>query len=120
TVAYSGTSDFASSSTTVTVSVFPEPSPAAQCTPAAPTSPGYWLAGADGSVYACGDATFSGSLPSMGLTPSKPIVAIAHTSDDKGYWLVASDGGIFTFGDAGYYGSMGGHDLNRPIVDMVA
>ena len=79
---------------------------------------GYWLAGADGAVYSCGDAPFFGSLKTLGVTPNRPIVGIASTPDDGGYWLVASDGGIFAFGDARFYGSMGGTSLNSPIVGI--
>ena len=81
---------------------------------------GYWLAGANGAVYSCGDAPFYGSLVTLGKTPSKPIVGIAATPDNKGYWLVASDGGLFAFGDAKFYGSMGGKPLNKPVVGMAA
>ncbi len=81
---------------------------------------GYWLAGANGSVYSCGDASFYGSLATLGITPNQPIVGMASTPDGRGYWLVASDGGIFAFGDAAFYGSMGGKPLNDPIVGMAA
>ena len=40
--------------------------------PAAPA--GYWLAGADGSVYSCGNAPFWGSLVTLGSPPAQPIV----------------------------------------------
>ena len=36
-----------------------------------------------------------------------PIVAIAHTADDKGYWLAGGDGGIFAF-NAPFIGSLPG------------
>jgi hypothetical protein len=36
----------------------------------------------------------------------------------SGYRFVATDGGIFSYGNAPFYGSMGGHPLNRPVVDM--
>jgi hypothetical protein len=79
---------------------------------------GYWLAAANGAVYSCGDAGFHGSLVTLGIRPTHPIVGMAATPDGKGYWLVASDGGIFAFGDAVFYGSMGGKSLHRPIVGM--
>ena len=81
---------------------------------------GYWLAGANGAVYSCGNAPFYGSLVTLHVTPAKPIVGIAATPDHQGYWLVASDGGLFAFGDARFYGSMGGKHLNAPIVAMAA
>jgi hypothetical protein len=79
---------------------------------------GYWLASADGGVFAYGSAGFFGSLGSLAL--QGPIVGMAATPDGGGYWLVALDGGIFAFGDAGFYGSMGGTPLNQPIVGMAA
>ena len=76
----------------------------------------YWLAAADGGVFAFGDASFYGSLGGDHL--DAPIVGIAPTADGKGYWLVAADGGIFSFGDAHFMGSTGGITLNKPIVGM--
>ncbi len=55
---------------------------------------GYYLASADGGVFAFGDAPFHGSIG--GTVLDKPIVAIEV--EPGGYWLVASDGGIFAFG----------------------
>jgi hypothetical protein len=79
---------------------------------------GYWLASADGGVFAYGSAAFYGSLGSLGL--QGPIVGIAATPDGLGYWLVALDGGVFAFGDAAFYGSMGGTPLNQPVVGMAS
>jgi len=79
---------------------------------------GYWLASADGGVFAYGAAGFYGSLGSLRL--NGPVVGIAATPDGKGYWLVAMDGGVFSFGDAQFYGSMGGIRLNQPVVGMAA
>ncbi len=79
---------------------------------------GYWLAAADGGVFAQGSAPFLGSLGALHL--NGPVVGMAATPDGGGYWLVALDGGVFTFGDAGFYGSMGGSHLNQPVVGMAA
>ena len=79
---------------------------------------GYWLAGADGSIYTFGHARNFGSM--RGKRLNKPIVGMAALPNGAGYWLVASDGGIFSFGAARFHGSMGGHHLNKPIVGMAA
>ena len=85
---------------------------------ATPDGNGYWEVGADGGVFAFGDAGFYGSMGGKPL--NKPIVGMAATPDGKGYWLVASDGGVFAFGDARYSGSMGGRTLNAPMVGIAA
>jgi hypothetical protein len=79
---------------------------------------GYWLASADGGVFAQGNAGFYGSLGALRL--QGPIVAMAATPDGQGYWLAAMDGGVFSFGDAAFYGSMGAVRLNQPVVGMAA
>ncbi|MEM9606699.1 MAG: CapA family protein [Actinomycetota bacterium] len=84
----------------------------------ASSTDGYWLAAADGGVFAFGDAGFFGS---MGGSPlNAPIVGMAATPTADGYWLVAADGGVFAFGDAGFFGSMGGSPLNASIVGMAS
>lgn len=79
---------------------------------------GYWLAAADGGVFAFGNADFHGSLGDIAL--NRPIVGMAATPTGDGYWMVASDGGVFAFGDAGFFGSLGDLVLNEPIVGMAA
>ena len=79
---------------------------------------GSWLAAADGSVYAQGDAANFGSMAGRSL--AQPIVGMAATPTGKGYWLVARDGGIFAFGDAKFFGSTGAIKLNQPIVGMTS
>ena len=81
-----------------------------------PSGNGYWLAGADGAVYAFGDAGYHGSMSGKPLNGR--IVALAATPSGNGYVLLGSDGGIFTFGDAQFYGSTGGMRLNAPILDL--
>jgi hypothetical protein len=85
---------------------------------ASPNGRGYWVAAADGGVFAFGDAAFHGSMGGARLFA--PIVGIAASADGKGYWMVAADGGIFAFGDARFYGSTGGTRLSAPIVAMAA
>jgi hypothetical protein len=85
-------------------------------TPPTTGSNGYWLAAADGGVFAFGDAAFYGSMGGRPL--NSPIVGMAATPDGKGYWLAAADGGVFAFGDAAFYGSMGGRPINAPIVGI--
>jgi hypothetical protein len=77
---------------------------------------GYWLVGADGGVFAFGDAAFYGSMVGTHLTA--PIVGMATTGDGKGYWLAGADGGVFAFGGAPFDGSMGGTRLSAPIVGI--
>jgi hypothetical protein len=81
-----------------------------------PSGAGYWLAAADGGIFAYGDAGFHGSAGDLQL--QQPIVGMASTLDGGGYWMVASDGGVFAYGDAPYEGSTGNIVLNQPIVGM--
>ena len=83
-----------------------------------PTSPGYWLAAADGGIFTAGAAAFHGSLGATKL--NAPIVGMAATPTGNGYWMVGSDGGVFAFGAAGFHGSLGATHLNAPIVGMAA
>jgi len=107
-------------SLSITVDAAPPPPPTPGCSSTGVGSAsfpgGYWLAGANGAVYSCGDAPFYGSM--AGKVLARPIVGIAATPTDHGYWLVASDGGIFSFGNAKFYGSMGSKPLNKPVVGM--
>ena len=82
------------------------------------TGLGYWLAAADGGVFAYGDAPFRGSAGSLPLR--SPIVGIASTPTGLGYWLAAADGGVFAYGDAGFHGSAASLALRSPIVAVVS
>jgi hypothetical protein len=84
-----------------------------------PDGGGYWLVGADGGVFAFGDAVFHGSLPASGTSPARPIVGMATTPDGGGYWLVGADGGVFAFGDAVFHGSAVDTGL-APVAAIVA
>ena len=83
-----------------------------------PDGRGYWLAGADGQVYALGDATFEGSLDPAEM--GAPVVAMAATPDGLGYWLTTPEGDVFSFGDAPNFGSLAGAALSQPVVGMAA
>ena len=86
---------------------------------AAPDGKGYWIAQADGSVFAYGSATLQGSAGSLGLTRDKLVVGMAPQKDSGGYWLAALDGGVFAF-NAPFNGSLGALKLNQPVVGMAA
>jgi hypothetical protein len=68
-------------------------------------------------VFAYGDAPNLGSLPSLHVTPSKPVIGMVPTSDQHGYWLIGADGGLFAFGDAPFVGSLPG--LGVQVSDIV-
>jgi Transglycosylase-like domain len=86
---------------------------------ATPSGRGYWIAAADGGVFAFGDARFAGSVAGRAL--AAPIVGIAAAPTGNGYWLVGSDGGVFAFGDAAFHGSLGNPaPLISPIVAVAA
>jgi len=72
----------------------------------AATSGGYWLVGADGTVYEFAGARLLGSATRSAGAP--PIVGMAATPSGKGYWLVDSDGKVTAFGDATAFGSASG------------
>ncbi|HVX23203.1 MAG TPA: PE-PPE domain-containing protein [Acidimicrobiales bacterium] len=77
-----------------------------------------WVLGANGGVFALGDAQFYGSMGGSRL--NQPAVGMAATADDGGYWIAGADGGVFAFGDAPFYGSMAGQPLDQPIVGIKA
>jgi len=81
-------------------------------------TPGYWLAGADGSVYNFGPG--AGTFSDAGAIPqNEPIVGMA-APDDGGYWLVAADGAVVASGDVTFHGSASNLILDQPIVGMAA
>jgi hypothetical protein len=77
---------------------------------------GIWLAGADGGVFAYGDAPFDGSMAGRPL--ALPVVGIVSDPVASGYWLVAADGGVFAFGAAGFHGSMAAGAQGQRVVGM--
>ncbi len=71
-----------------------------------PGGGGYTLLGADGGVFAFGDATFEGSCPSIGGCVGTAVAVMPDATGD-GYWLVTSLGLVYAFGDAPYFGGPG-------------
>jgi hypothetical protein len=60
--------------------------------------PGYRLLGADGGIFAFGNADFYGSEASSNT--AYPAVAINTNSDGAGYWLFDAFGDVYSYGDA--------------------
>ena len=85
---------------------------------ATPDAQGYWLAGADGSVYAFGTAQQLGSLAGDHLRA--PIVGIVAAPYGGGYWLVGAKGSVTRFGTARFFGSLSARKLTSPVVGMAA
>jgi len=83
-----------------------------------PSGRGYWLAGADGGVFAYGDARYFGSLTRG--PKHAPVTGIESTPSGHGYWLVGSDGGVFSFGDARYEGSATHSRKRAPVAGIAA
>jgi hypothetical protein len=99
----------------------------ATCEPSAALSlvagewrPRYWLAAADGGVFAFGVAGFLGSAT---VTATSPIAAVVANETEAGYVLAGTDGNTDGFGDAGGIGRpLDTHDhplqLQSPITGM--
>ncbi|HVX21503.1 MAG TPA: hypothetical protein VHB02_09155 [Acidimicrobiales bacterium] len=85
-------------------------------TPPAPPGQGYRMVGADGGVFAFGDAAFSGAPATRPVTP----VVAAAADGATGYWEATAGGVVLPFGPAGNFGSMGGQALAAPVVGMAA
>jgi hypothetical protein len=83
---------------------------------ATPDGGGYWLAAADGTVFAEGGARLYGPA-AAGL--NTPVVGIAPTPDGLGYWLVSADGAVYSFGDARYFGSLKTGPSGPAVVRLV-
>jgi Bacterial Ig-like domain (group 3) len=76
---------------------------------------GYWLACANGSVFAAGAAP---TFAQVSTPASDPVVGMTSTPGGKGYWLVTANGTIFTAGDAKSYGSL--PQLHVTVSNIVA
>jgi hypothetical protein len=67
---------------------------------------GYFMVGADGGVFAFGDAKFEGSCPGIGGC-SGAAVTVMPDASGNGYWLVTATGHVYAFGDAPALGAPG-------------
>jgi hypothetical protein len=73
-----------------------------------PDGRGYWLAAANGRVFAFGDAGYRGSIPDRGVQVHD-VVGITSTPSGDGYYLVGSNGSVYPLGrGARYEGSLRG------------
>jgi hypothetical protein len=93
-----------------------------------PTAGGYWIALANGQVFAFGDAhdegTATGTHLSSGIVavravPAPPSCSAPPGSNGpapQGYWLIGAEGGVFSYGDAQFHGSAANMHLAMPIV----
>ncbi|MEW6476677.1 MAG: hypothetical protein AB1679_30830 [Actinomycetota bacterium] len=70
---------------------------------------GYWMVGADGTVYRFGDASWYGNA-AVGRAEA---VDVEPSPSGNGYWVVDETGRIFAFGDAPWFGNVDGSGL-RP------
>ena len=78
---------------------------------------GYWMLGADTTVYPFGEGEALG--PVAGSAPMRaPAASIAATPSGKGLWVLSSGGQVTAFGDAGWYGSTEAMALNAPAVRL--
>jgi plastocyanin len=82
-------------------------------TPAEPVI-GYWMLGADGHVFAFGDAVNLGE--SVGAVPGR--VDLVATPSSGGYWILNETGGIVPFGDAKFHGAPGPPDAGDRYVSL--
>ena len=84
----------------------------------APDGLGYWLASADGGVFALGRGAryFGGKA---GTRLPAPVAGMAATPDGRGYWLVTTKGQVLAFGDARNFGSASALHLAQPVVAVV-
>ena len=78
---------------------------------------GYFMVGADGGVFAFGNARFEGSCPAIGGCVGTAVAVMPDATGD-GYWVVTSVGAVYSFGDAHYYGAPG--NLGVPVTSAAA
>jgi hypothetical protein len=78
---------------------------------------GYFLVGADGGVFAFGNALFEGSCPGIGGCVGTAVAVVTDPSGE-GYWVMTNSGQVYGFGDAGYYGAPG--NQGSPVTAAVS
>ena len=69
---------------------------------------GYWMLGADGKVYAFGQARHLGAPT---LAPGQSAADLETTPSGNGYWIVDSAGGVYGYGDAASHGGIAAGQL---------
>jgi hypothetical protein len=70
---------------------------------------GYWLACANGAVFAAGNAP---SIAGTSFPSTDPVVGMASAPGGRGYWLVTANGTVFPAGDAKSFGDLPGLDVH--------
>jgi titin len=115
-VAAPPTSSTSTSSTTTTTTTGPQ-SPTTTTTTTTTTAPpapvpvspakvrsGYWMVGADGRVFAFGDAAQLGEP--RGQLGGAQAVDLEPAKSGNGYWVLDDTGRVFAYGDARSYGNV--------------
>ncbi len=77
--------------------------------------PGYWMAAANGVVYAFGVPHEGPGGP----VAAAPTVGMAPSPNGQGFWTTTSAGNVFNY-NTPFEGSTAGKKLNKPIVGMAA
>jgi hypothetical protein len=76
---------------------------------------GYLQVGADGSVFAFGQARSRGSIVALHVA-HHPVIAASAMTGLAGYVMLTSDGGVFAFGESQFAGSaVGMHPAGRYV-----
>jgi len=65
-----------------------------------PDGRGYLLIGADGGVFAFGDATYEGSCYQVPCGSNTAVAAAVADKTGNGYWFLMTNGTSYNFGDA--------------------
>jgi type VII secretion-associated serine protease mycosin len=82
----------------------PSPAPSGVGQPGEPVGSdgGYWMVGADGTVYSFGTAAPLGNAP----VGAAAAVDLEPTRSGQGYWVVDDGGRVFAFGKAAWHGNV--------------